>query len=163
MFCVWWDQKGVVYYELLNPGETVNTKRYQQQLIDLNRSLQTKPEYQKRQHKAIFLHDNAPSQTAKLVRDTLEAFSWEVLLHAAYSSDLVPSDYHLFRWVTHLLSSALVRTEDVKKWLDEWFAAKGKDFYWRGIHKLPERWEKYVTSNGTLNKSLLGVQKSSEL
>ena len=40
MLCVWWDQKGVgVYYELLKPGETVNTKRYQQLLIDLNRSL----------------------------------------------------------------------------------------------------------------------------
>jgi len=33
MLCVWWE-KGVVYYELLKPGETVNTKRYQQ-LIDL--------------------------------------------------------------------------------------------------------------------------------
>jgi len=31
--------------------------------------------------------------------------------------------------------------EDMKKWLDEWFAA-GEDFYWRGIHKLPKRWEK---------------------
>ena len=29
MLCVWWDQKGVVYYELLKPGETVNSKRYQ--------------------------------------------------------------------------------------------------------------------------------------
>jgi len=49
MLCVWWDQKGVVYYELLKPGETVNTKHYQQQLIDLNNSLLKKPEYQKRQ------------------------------------------------------------------------------------------------------------------
>jgi len=38
--------------------------------------------------------------------------------------------------------------EDVKKWLNEWFTAKGEDFYWHGIHKLPERWEKCVTSNG---------------
>jgi len=30
MLCVWWDQKGVIYYELLKPGETINTKRYQQ-------------------------------------------------------------------------------------------------------------------------------------
>lgn len=61
MLCVWWDQKDVVYYELLKLGETVNTKRYQQQLINLNRSLLKKrPEYRKRQHKIIFLHDNAP-------------------------------------------------------------------------------------------------------
>jgi len=94
MLCVWWDQKGVVYYELLKPGETVNTN-YQQQLIDLN-LLKKRPEYQKRQHKVIFLHDNTPSHTAKSVRDTLEAFSWEVLPHAVYSPDLAPSYYHLF-------------------------------------------------------------------
>ena len=28
MFCVWWDQKGMIYYELLKPGEIVNTERY---------------------------------------------------------------------------------------------------------------------------------------
>jgi len=66
MLCVWWDQKNMVYYELLKPGETVNTKRYQQQLIDLNRSLLKKrPEYQKRQQK---LYDNVPSHTAKSLR-----------------------------------------------------------------------------------------------
>ena len=44
--CVWWDQKGVIYYELLKPGETVNTNRYQHQMIDLNRELQEKrPDY----------------------------------------------------------------------------------------------------------------------
>nr|KAF6273852.1 hypothetical protein mMyoMyo1_010834 [Myotis myotis] len=26
--CVWWDQEGVVYYELLKPGETISTHRY---------------------------------------------------------------------------------------------------------------------------------------
>ena len=150
MLCVWWDQKGVVYYELLKPAETVNTKRYKQQLIDLNRSLlEKRPEYRKRQHKIIFLHDNAPSHTAKPVRDTLEALSWEVLAHAAYSPDLAPSDYHLFASMGHALAEQRFGSyEDVKKWLDEWFAAKGEDFYWRGIHKFSERWEKCVTSNG---------------
>jgi len=32
MLCVvgtmlWWDQKGVIYYELLKPGEIINTER----------------------------------------------------------------------------------------------------------------------------------------
>jgi len=111
MLCVWWDQKGVVYYELLKPGETVNTKRYQQQLIDLNRSLLKKrPEYQKRQHKVIFLHDNAPSHSEKPI-GMLEALSWEVLPQLTHQIWLLPITTRLHRWVTHLLSSALVRTK----------------------------------------------------
>ena len=70
------DQKGVMYYELLKPGETVNTESYQQQMIDLNQALREKrPGYEKRQHKVIMLHDNAPSHTAKPVKETIEAFS----------------------------------------------------------------------------------------
>ena len=64
-------ERDVIYCELLKLGETVNTKRYKQQLTDLNRSLLEKgPEYRKRQRKVIFLRGNAPSYTTKLVRDT---------------------------------------------------------------------------------------------
>ena len=28
MLCIWWDQKGVLYYELLKLGETINGERY---------------------------------------------------------------------------------------------------------------------------------------
>ena len=28
MLCIWWDQKGVLYYEMLKPGETINGERY---------------------------------------------------------------------------------------------------------------------------------------
>jgi len=68
-----------------------------------------------------------------------------------FTPDLVPSDYHLFASMSHALAERFGSYEDVKKWLDEWFATKGEDFYWR-IHKLPERWEKCVTSNGTYFK-----------
>jgi len=55
-------------------------------MINLNQALcEKRPKYQKRQHKMILLHDNAPSQTAKLVKETIEAFGWEILSHAAYS------------------------------------------------------------------------------
>ena len=67
----------------------------------------------------------------------------EVLPPAAYSLDLAPSDYHLFASMGYALAEQRFDSyEDVKKWLDEWFAAKGEGFYWRDIHKLPERWEK---------------------
>jgi hypothetical protein len=97
----------------------------------------------------IFLHENAPSHTAKPALSTWETLSWEVLSHAGYSPDLAPSDYHLFPLMGHALAEQRFSSyEDIKKWLNEWFAAKGEDYYWHGIHKLPERWVKCLTSDG---------------
>ncbi|EFN85010.1 Histone-lysine N-methyltransferase SETMAR, partial [Harpegnathos saltator] len=128
----------------------VNTEHYRQQMIDLNQALREKrPEYQKRQHKVILLHDNAPSVTAKLVKETIEAFSWEILSHAAYSPDLAPSDYYLFASMGHALAEQRFTSyENVRKWLDDRFASKEQQFFWHGIHKLSGRWEKYIPSDG---------------
>ena len=100
-----------------------NRNRYQQQTIDLNRVLQEKrPDYRRRQHKVIFLHDNAPSHTAKRVKETIETFSWEILAHAAYSPDLAPTDYHLFASLGHALADQRFTSyENVREWLDNWF------------------------------------------
>ena len=121
-----WNQKGVIYYGLLKPGETVNTNRYQQQMIDLNRALQEKrPDYRRRQHKVIFLHDNSPSHTAKRVKETIESLSCEILAHAAYSPDLAPSDYHLVVSLGHALAEQrFTLYENVREWLDNWFDLK---------------------------------------
>ena len=108
-----------------------------------------RPEYQKRQHKVILLHDNALSHTAKPIKETIEAFSWEILSHAAYSPDLAPFDYYLFASMGHALSDQhFTSYENVRKWLDDWFASKEQQFFWRGIHQLPERWEKCIASDG---------------
>ena len=60
MLCIWWDQKGVLYYELLRPGETIKGERYRTQLIRLKRVIAEKrPEYATRHEAIIFHHDNA--------------------------------------------------------------------------------------------------------
>jgi len=150
MLCVWWDQTGVIYFELLKPGETVNAVRYQQQINDLSRAIaENRPEYQERQKRVILLHDNASSHKSKVVRDTVENLQWEVLHHAAYSPDLAPSDYYLFASLGHALSERRFDSnENLQKWLTEWFTTKDSQFYWRGIHKLPERWQKCVENDG---------------
>lgn len=150
MLCVWWDQKGIIYYELLRPGETVNTERYRLQMTNLNRALSEKrPEYERRQHKVILLHDNAPAHTSRPVKDTIQALGWETLSHAAYSPDLAPSDYHLFASMGHALAEQRFTSyENVQEWLNNWFSSKEDQFFWRGIHKLPERWEMCIASDG---------------
>ena len=39
MLCIWWDQVGVIYYELLEPNETITGERYRTQLMRLSRAL----------------------------------------------------------------------------------------------------------------------------
>ncbi|GFV40427.1 mariner Mos1 transposase [Trichonephila clavipes] len=146
MMCIFWDQEGPIYYELLKPSETVHTDPYKQELLNLNDSiLEKREQYKKRQHKVIFFDDNAPNHRAKPTKDIVKALDWEPLAHAAYSPDLAPSDYHLFASLGHALADQRFTSyENVKSWLDDWLASKDRSFFWRGFHKLP----KCVASDG---------------
>ena len=105
MLCIWWDQKAVLYYELLKPGEIINEERYRTQLIRFKRSIAEKrPEYATRHEAIIFHHDNAQPHVAILVKNYLENSGWEVLPHSLYSPDLAPSDYHFFRSIQNALT-----------------------------------------------------------
>ena len=150
MLCIWLDQKGVLHYELLKPGETINGQRNRTQLIGLKRTIAEKrPEYATRHEAIIFHHDNDRPHVAISVKNYLENSGWEVLLHPPYSPDLAPSDYHLFRSMQHALTGIRFTSEQgIKNWLDSFLAAKLAQFFWDGIHKWPERWEKVIASDG---------------
>ncbi|GFX43342.1 mariner Mos1 transposase [Trichonephila clavipes] len=137
-------------FDLLKPGETVNTDPYKQELFNLNDAILEKREQcKKRQHKVIFLDDNAPNHRAKPSKDIVKALDWEPLAHAAYSPDLAPSDYHLFASLGHALADQRFTSyENVKFWPDDWLASKDRSFFWCGIYKLPKRWGKCEASDG---------------
>lgn len=150
MLCIWWDQLGVIYYELLQPNETITGDRYRLQLMRLSRALKEKrPQYEERHDKVILQHDNARPHVATQVKKYLETLKWEILPHPPYSPDIAPSDYHLFRSMTHGLSEQRFYSyEETKNWVDSWIASKDESFFRRGIRMLPERWEKVVASDG---------------
>lgn len=150
LLCIWWDQQGVIYYELLKTNETITGDRYRLQLMRLSRALKEKrPLYAQRHDKVILLHDNARPHVAKPVKTYLETLQWEVLPHPPYSPDIAPSDFHLFRSMAHGLADQRFHSyEEAKKWIDSWIASKDMSFFRRGIHILPERWEKVVSSDG---------------
>ena len=78
MLYVWWEQSGIVYYELLEPGKTVDGQRYHQQMINLNHVLiEKRQEWAKRHGKVILLHDIALSHTSKLAKNTLKSLGWD--------------------------------------------------------------------------------------
>jgi len=117
MLCIWWDQLGVVYYELLKLNETITEALYRIQLM--SRALKEKRAHS-RHDKIILLHDNARPHVAVPVKTYLETLKW-VLPHPPYSPDIAPSDYHLFRSMKHGLSEQhFISYEDTKNCIDDW-------------------------------------------
>ena len=142
MLCIWWDQKGVLYYDLPKPGETIHGECYRTQLIRLKREIaEYRPEYATRHEAIISHHDNARPYVAIPVKNYLENSGWKVLPHPPYCPDLAASDYHFFCSMQNALNGIRFTSEQVIKNLLY-------SFFWAGIHKLPERWEKVIASDG---------------
>ena len=102
MLCIWWDQKGVLYYELLKSGETINGERYRPQLIRLKRTIAEKrPEYATRYDAIIFHHDNARPHVAIPVKNYLENSGWDLKMRPCpFWLPFVPVDEELPHWTT---------------------------------------------------------------
>jgi len=72
ILCIWWDQPGVVYYELLKPSETITGDLYRKQLMRLSRALKDKrPQYNEKHDEVILQHGNARPHVAKSVKTYL--------------------------------------------------------------------------------------------
>ena len=68
------------------------------------------------------------------VKQTLLELEREVLSHSAYSPDIAPSDFHLFRSMEHALEETHFHNfKDVRKF-ENWNISKEKSFYHRRIH-----------------------------
>ena len=141
MLCVWWDQRGIIYYELLEPTQTITGELYQTQLIRLKRALYEKrPEWENRHDKLILLLDNARPHVHSSMINYLKGTKWEVLSHPPYSPDIAPTDFHLFRSMQSALSGERFSSRgDIEKWLNNWFASKNPEFFTHGVRLLPER------------------------
>ena len=77
-------------------------------------------------------------------RGTIYALKWEVLPHAIFS-DLVSSDYYLFRSLQHQLSDKHLNSEeDIQKCIDNFITSKQPLFFKDGIYNLLTRWENII-------------------
>ena len=136
----------MLYYELLSTNTTVMATLYTTQLRKLaNVILQKRPQ----REQVRLLHDNARPHVAKTTRKALTKLGWEELPHPAYSPDLAPSDYHLFRALKyHLREKSFDDRDQLQNELDQFFALQSRQFWAAGIEKLPERWGKVIDSDG---------------
>ena len=149
MLCIWWDWKGVLYYELRPENQTINSNKYCSQLDQLNAALDEKhPELVNRKH-IIFHQGNTRPRVCLMTRQKLLQLGWEVLIHLLYSPDVAPLDFHSFQSLQNSLNGKNFNSlEDCKRHLEQFFAQKDKKVREDGIMKLPEKWQKVVEQKG---------------
>ena len=150
MLCIWWDWKGVLYYELLYyEKQVINSNKYCSQLDQLKAALHEKrPELVNRKL-IIFHQDNARLPVSFMTRQKLLQLGWEVLIYPPYSPDIATLNFHLFQSLQNSLNGKNFNSlEDCKRHLEQFFAQKDKKFWEDGIMKLPEKWQKVVEQKG---------------
>ena len=139
MLSVWWDWKGIVHHELLEPGKTINSTLYCQQLMRLKQAIKKKRPELISKKAVVFHHDNARPHISLVIRQKLRYLGWEVLMSPPYSPNLAPSDCHLFRSLKNSLNRVkLAAKEAWENHLVQFFAQKSQKIYSDGIMILPE-------------------------
>ena len=144
---MWWDWKGVLYYELPPENQEINSNKFCSQLDQVKAAVYTrKPELVNR--KCITFHPDKAGASL-MTRQKLLQVGWEVLIHPPHSPEITVSDFHLFRSSENSPNGKHFNSlEDCKRHLEQFFAQKDKKFGEDGIMKLPGKWHKVVEQNG---------------
>ena len=82
---LWWDWKGVLYYELLPENQTINSNKYCSQLDQLKAALDKKCLKLINRPRIIFHQDNTRLHVSLMTRQKLLQLGWEVLIPPPYS------------------------------------------------------------------------------
>lgn len=83
MLCIWWDKKDIVHWELLQ--RNVTAEIYRQQLRPLE----------------ILQYDKSRPHSANITKAATQEVGWEVIPHPPDSPNLIPPDFHLFRFLSN--------------------------------------------------------------
>ena len=97
------DIRGIVHYEFVPTGQTVNQVYLLEVLKRLREKVRRKQPELFTNNSWILHHDNAPAHTALSVREFLATKQITVLEHPAYSPDLAHSDFFLLPKIKEIL------------------------------------------------------------
>jgi histone-lysine N-methyltransferase SETMAR len=155
MLCSWWDDEGMIHYEILHNGHcywwdeegehtwemphkpgkkpALNGEVYKAQMERLYKAISRKRPNKRRS--IILQHDNAtPHKTLEVVDQIVSKNRWEILEHPAWSAPEAPSDYHLHHSLKDWQRGKnFVSFEEIVNDFKEFLSSKKPEFFARGI------------------------------
>ena len=81
MLSIWWDYKGIVYFELLPNNRTINSDVYWQQLVTLEETIKEKRAELANRKGIVFHQNNVRPRTSSATRTKLLERGCEVMSH----------------------------------------------------------------------------------
>ena len=137
MVIAWWSAAALIHYSFLNPGETMKSEKYAQQIDEMHWKLQRLQPTLVNRLGPVLLHDNTLLHVAQAVLQKLNDLGYEVLPHLPYSPDLSPTDYHFFKHLNHFLQGKHFHNQqEAENAFQEFVRSQSMDFYAIGINKL---------------------------
>ena len=98
----------------------------------------------------LFHHDNAPAHSARITKEILKEFRWELLPHPPYSPDRAPSEFFLFpKLKEHLKGVRFNTTDETKHAARTWLQNQPVDFFKNGIMRWKHRLQKCIDRDGS--------------
>lgn len=149
MLTVFFDWQGVVYYEFLPRGETINRFRYLATLRNLREAVRRKRPMLWRSGDWVLHHDNAPVHSALLIRNFCTKNGMTVIPQPPYSPDLAPADFFLFPKLKRPLKGQRFDSiERIKEKSLEELNSIHQEQFSGSFQQWKRRWEKCVRCQG---------------
>ena len=83
---------GLIHPSFLNPGETITSEEYTQQINEMHQKLEHPQPALVNRKGPDLLHDNTQLHVTQPMLQKLNELGYEVLLHLPYSPDLLATD-----------------------------------------------------------------------
>ena len=96
---VWWSAANLIHCNFLNSGNTITSKKYDQEIGDATKTAKLQPAVVNR--KGPILQNNTPMQS--ITNASKDEVGYENLSHSPYSHNLLPTDYHFFKHLDNSL------------------------------------------------------------
>jgi len=130
MLTLLWDKRGAILELHMPRGNTVTSATYADVLKNHLRPAIKSKRCGLQSTGVLLQHDNARRHTARSTVATIQDLSFECLPHPPYSSDLAPSDFHVFGPLKGAMGSKTFRSEeDVQLAVHEWLHSHPKAFF----------------------------------
>ena len=129
MVTVWLSATSLIHYNFLNPGETIPSEKYAQQIDEIQRKPQCLQPASVSRKGPILPHDNARLHIAQPTLQKLNELGYQVLPHPPYSPDLLPTHYCFFKQLDNFLQGRCFHSQqDAENAFQEFVESQSMDF-----------------------------------